>query len=290
MKNLTMELEDRPGALAEMGEALGRAGVSIEGGGVFVADGRGVANFLFADGAAAQHALERAGIRVIRQSDVVVQELSQDQPGQMGKLLRRMAEAGVNVEVQYSDHGHRLILVVDDADRARRVSEAWMQERAATKARTHHYTATIEWSGNQGTGTSSYRSYLRDYAISGEGKEPIKGSSDPAFRGDRSRYNPEELLVAALSSCHMLSYLHLCAVHGVVVLAYRDEASGVMAEAASGAGRFTGVSLAPIVTISSDSDPGRAKALHEQAHESCFIASSVNFAVTLQPEIRIQPR
>jgi len=129
MKDLTIALENRPGALAEMGEALGRAGVSVEGGGAFVVDGIGVAHFLFVDGRAARKALEAAGIRVLEERDVLVQKLNQTEPGQLGKISRRMAEAGVNIEVIYSDHNHQLILVVDDLAKGREVSEAWMRER-----------------------------------------------------------------------------------------------------------------------------------------------------------------
>ena len=128
MKDLTIALDNRPGALAEMGEALGRAGVSIEGGGAWVVDGKGVAHFLFQDGDAARNALETAGIRVIQERDVLVQRLKQAVPGQLGLLTRRMAEAGVNIEVLYSDHDHQLILVVDDITRGREVSDAWNRE------------------------------------------------------------------------------------------------------------------------------------------------------------------
>jgi hypothetical protein len=133
MQDVAIELEDRPGALAEMGEALGRAGVSIEGGGVFVTNGIGVAHFLFSDGKAARRALEAAGIRVVAVRDVLVQKLSQEEPGQLGKFSRAIANAGVNIEVQYSDHDHQLILVVDDIERGRAVSEAWMRARRGTK-------------------------------------------------------------------------------------------------------------------------------------------------------------
>jgi hypothetical protein len=133
MKDLTIELENRPGALAEMGEAVGRAGVSVEGGGVFVVGGVGIAHFLFEDGTAARRALEAAGIRVVAEREVLVQRLNQDEPGQLGKIARRMAEAGVNIEVQYSDHDHQLILVVDDLAKGREVSEAWERERAARR-------------------------------------------------------------------------------------------------------------------------------------------------------------
>ena len=129
MKDLAIALENRPGALAEMGEALGRAGVSVEGGGAFVVDGAGIAHFLFADGGAARRALEGAGIRVLGEREVVVLRLRQDEPGQLGKIARRMAEARVNIEVVYSDHEHQLILVVDDPARGREVAEEWMRER-----------------------------------------------------------------------------------------------------------------------------------------------------------------
>ena len=129
MKDLTIELENRPGALAEMGDALGRAGVSIEGGGAFVVNGGGVAHFLFADGATARRALEAAGIRVSAERDVLVQRLNQAEPGQLGKISRLMAEAGVNIEILYSDHDHQLILVVDDIAKGRAVSEAWARDQ-----------------------------------------------------------------------------------------------------------------------------------------------------------------
>lgn len=130
MRDLAIVLDDRRGALADMGDALGRAGVSVEGGGAWVVNGGGVAHFLFADGAAARRALEAAGIRVLAEREVVVQRLAQAVPGQLGALTRRMAAAGVNIEVLYSDHDHRLVLVVDDVDAGRRVAAAWTRERA----------------------------------------------------------------------------------------------------------------------------------------------------------------
>ena len=133
MRDLTIALENRPGALAEMGEALARAGVSIEGGGAWVVDGKGAAHFLFEDGATARRALEAAGILVVEERDVLVQRLNQEEPGQLGKISRRMAQAGVNIEVLYSDHDHRLIMVVDDPDKGRAVSEAWTRERASNR-------------------------------------------------------------------------------------------------------------------------------------------------------------
>ncbi|HET8772933.1 MAG TPA: amino acid-binding ACT domain-containing protein [Thermoanaerobaculia bacterium] len=130
MIDLEIALDDRPGALADMGEALGRAGVSVEGGGVFVVNGVGVAHFLFHDGAAARRALETSGIRVLGEAEVVTVRLDQETPGQLGKIARRMAEAGVNIRVQYSDHDHQLILVVDDRERAGVVADEWMRSRA----------------------------------------------------------------------------------------------------------------------------------------------------------------
>jgi hypothetical protein len=135
VKDLAIVLEDRPGALAEMGEALGRAGVSIEGGGAWVVGGSGVAHFLFEDGTAARKALEAAGIRVLAEREVIVQRLQQAVPGQLGLLTRRMAEAGVNIEVLYSDHEHRLILVVDDLARGREVAAAWSATPIPAEAR-----------------------------------------------------------------------------------------------------------------------------------------------------------
>jgi hypothetical protein len=129
MKNLTIALENRPGALADVGDALGRAGVSVEGGGAFVINGQGVAHFLFQDGTAAREALKAVSIRVLEERDVLVQRLNQAEPGQLGKISRQMAEAGVNIEVLYSDHDNQLILVVDDIAAGRAVSEAWTREQ-----------------------------------------------------------------------------------------------------------------------------------------------------------------
>ncbi len=131
MKDLAIALENRPGALAEMGEALGRAGVSVEGGGAWVIGGDGVAHFLFEDGEAARQALAAAGIRVIQEREVLTQRLKQDVSGQLGMLTRRMAEAGVNIEILYSDHNNQMILVVDDMIRGREISEAWARESQA---------------------------------------------------------------------------------------------------------------------------------------------------------------
>lgn len=129
MKDLAIQLENRPGALAEMGEALGKAGVSIEGGGGFLVDGKGIVHFLFEDGAAARKALEIAGIEVLEEREVLIQKLNQDQPGQLGKIARRMADAGVNIEVIYSDHQNQLILGVDNLAKGKEVSDAWKREK-----------------------------------------------------------------------------------------------------------------------------------------------------------------
>ena len=129
MYDLTLTLTNQPGTLATMGETLGRAGISVEGGGMWVVDGRGVAHFLVADGEAARAALTAAGITVNAVREVIVQKLAQDVPGQLGKLTRRMADAGVNIEVLYSDHANQLILVVDQPAKGRAVAAAWMAER-----------------------------------------------------------------------------------------------------------------------------------------------------------------
>lgn len=149
----------------------------------------------------------------------------------------------------------------------------------------HQYAVTIAWTGNDGEGTRSYRGYRRDHEITVTGKPPIPASSDPAFRGDRARYNPEELLLASLSSCHMLWYLHLCAVNGIVVLDYRDDAGGTMQEEDDGGGAFVRVVLQPRVRIAEGGDRGQALALHEQAHHLCFIARSVRFPVEVAAQI-----
>jgi organic hydroperoxide reductase OsmC/OhrA len=149
----------------------------------------------------------------------------------------------------------------------------------------HSYEVRMEWTGNDGDGTKSYKGYRRDHAISVEGKVPIQGSSDPSFRGDRSRYNPEELLVASLSACHMLWYLHLCSANQVTVLEYSDTPSGVMRENDDGSGEFVRVTLKPAVKVSGGDDRAKALALHGEAHHMCFIARSVNFPVDVAPEI-----
>lgn len=152
----------------------------------------------------------------------------------------------------------------------------------------HHYAVSLEWTGNRGTGTSDYRSYGRDHVISAAGKPSIDGSSDRVFRGDTDRWNPEEMLLSALSQCHLLSYLHVAASKGIVVTGYTDAATGTMEQLPNGAGHFTSVTLRPKVTISSG-DPGLAAELHREASEKCFIAASVNFPVLHEPEILSMP-
>jgi organic hydroperoxide reductase OsmC/OhrA len=144
---------------------------------------------------------------------------------------------------------------------------------------------SIEWTGNLGTGTSDYRAYTRNHLVSTENKPNILASADPHFRGDKTRYNPEEMLVAALSSCHMLSYLHLCAVNGVVVLEYKDNATGTMIENPDGSGQLTEATLNPIIKVKDSSMNKKANELHEQAEKLCFIARSVNFPVHHKPTV-----
>jgi organic hydroperoxide reductase OsmC/OhrA len=152
-------------------------------------------------------------------------------------------------------------------------------------SRTHSYDVSVTWTGNRGTGTSGYTDYDRDHEVTADGRAAIAASSDPAFRGDPNRWNPELELTAALSSCHMLWYLHLCAVAGVSVTSYTDAARGVMVENADGGGHFTEVVLRPRVTVASAAMIDKATALHAEAHAKCFVASSMNFPVRHEPVV-----
>lgn len=153
--------------------------------------------------------------------------------------------------------------------------------------KTHHYKVQTLWTGNTGTGTESYTSYDRDHDFLIPGKPNLKGSADHAFRGDKTKHNPEELLVASLSSCHMLWYLHLCAVEGVVVTDYVDEAEGMMVEKRDMGGFFQRVLLKPKVTVQKEEMVQKALDLHHKAHINCFIANSVNFPVEHEATILI---
>jgi organic hydroperoxide reductase OsmC/OhrA len=150
----------------------------------------------------------------------------------------------------------------------------------------HNYTTTIKWTGNKGEGTTRYDAYERNHALSIENKPDLLCSSDTPFRGDGTRHNPEDMLVASLSSCHMLWYLHLCADAGVIVLDYIDNATGTMVEVPGGGGHFTEVMLHPVVTVKDASMIEKANALHDKAHEKCFIANSCNFPVRHSPEAK----
>lgn len=151
----------------------------------------------------------------------------------------------------------------------------------------HLYPIRMTWTGNTGTGTANYRTYDRAHEYSVPGKPVIPGSSDPAFRGDGTRYNPEELLVMAMSSCHMLWYLHLCAEAKVIVTAYDDQAVGTLLEVAATGGHFTEIVLRPTVTLQAGSDAAVAEQLHERAHHLCFVANSVNFPVRCEPRTQV---
>ncbi|WP_292008429.1 OsmC family protein [Chryseobacterium sp.] len=152
----------------------------------------------------------------------------------------------------------------------------------------HHYQATVEWTGNKGTGTSSYRNYERSHTITVTDKAIIEGSSDPAFRGDKTKHNPEDLFLSSLSSCHMLWYLHFCSVEGIIVTEYTDHATGIMTETPTGSGSFKEVTLNPKVRVSEESMVQKAKELHKKANEYCFIANSVNFKVKHNPIVTVQ--
>lgn len=154
--------------------------------------------------------------------------------------------------------------------------------------KTHHYNITNEWTGNLGSGTLDYRAYKRDHLISVAGKNaPIEGSSDPDFRGDPKRYNPEELFLSSLSTCHMLWYLHLASANGITVLEYVDNAEGEMAEDADGAGRFISVTLQPRIVIAQADKLDQARALHNEAGKKCFIANSVKVPIGHGGEILV---
>ena len=146
------------------------------------------------------------------------------------------------------------------------------------RGKAHHYQAQLTWTGAAAGSTRDYRTYAREFRIDFDGKPPMTGSADPAFKGDPALHNPEDLLLVALASCHMLSYLALAALEGLEVVAYEDAASGTMQQEGRG-GRFTEVVLRPKVTLAPGSDLARGEALHEAAHETCFIANSVNFPV-----------
>lgn len=156
-----------------------------------------------------------------------------------------------------------------------------------SKGHQHHYKVDVTWTGNQGAGTKTYQGYGREHEIRIAGKPVLAGSSDPTFRGDASKHNPEDMLVTSLSTCHMLSYLHQAVLAGVVVTAYEDSAEGTMETDAHG-GRFLEVVLHPVVTISAASDPAKAEAAHEPAHHACFIANSVNFPVRCEPRTVVE--
>lgn len=151
----------------------------------------------------------------------------------------------------------------------------------------HRYSVRTTWTGDRGTGTSGYRDYDRAVTIEIAGKPDLLASSDKPFRGDPARWNPEDLLLAALSECHLLSYLHVCVGVGVVVTGYADEASGTMVEDGKGGGAFTEVVLRPRVTVADASMVDAATTAHTKAHELCFIANSVNFPVRHEPVIEV---
>lgn len=160
-------------------------------------------------------------------------------------------------------------------------------EPISPDAARHGYQVDVVWTGNTGQGTSSYRSYERTHEVRAEGKSTIDASADPIFRGEADRYNPEELLIASLAQCHMLWYLHLAADCGVVVIGYHDRPSGTLAENPDGSGQFDEVVLRPEVTVADLASVDVAEALHQRAHELCYIAKSVNFPVRCEPTARV---
>ncbi|UUW89853.1 OsmC family protein [Pimelobacter simplex] len=150
----------------------------------------------------------------------------------------------------------------------------------------HHYALDLVWQGNRGSGTTGYRDYDRTVLLTAAGKPDLLGSADPTFRGDAARWNPEELLLAALAQCHLLSYLHSAVNHGVVVTAYDDSPVGTMSQVGQG-GRFTSVTLHPRVTVADAAMVDTARAIHAEASANCFIAASVNFPVAHEPVVEV---
>jgi organic hydroperoxide reductase OsmC/OhrA len=163
-----------------------------------------------------------------------------------------------------------------------------MSQQGDLMPRPHSYDISVAWTGNRGTGTSGYRAYGRDHDVSAQGRPPLAASSDPQFRGDPARWNPELELVAALAQCHMLAYLHLCAVAGVTVTSYTDDAHGTMVVTEDGGGHFTEVVLRPRATAAATEMLETGLRLHEEAHARCFIASSVNFRVRCEPVMVVE--
>ena len=156
--------------------------------------------------------------------------------------------------------------------------------------KTHNCQAIIEWTGNLGTGTSSYKAYERSHSIKVDDKVVIESSSDPSFLGDSSKHNPEELFLASLSSCHMLWFLHLCSVEGVIVFEYVDRAEGIMKEVSNGSGRFTEVLLKPEITVAEERMREKLDFIHERANRMCFIANSCNFPVRHRYSSKVQEK
>ncbi len=152
----------------------------------------------------------------------------------------------------------------------------------------HHYKANITWTGNKGVGTRDYRAYERNHTLSITNKADILGSSDPSFSGDPTRHNPEDLFVSSIAACHMLWYLHVCAVHGITVMDYRDEAIGTMVEAGEEGGHFTEIILHPVVTITDPAQVDKANELHKEAHKKCFMANSCNFPIRHIPSCTVK--
>lgn len=154
----------------------------------------------------------------------------------------------------------------------------------------HHYSVNIKWTGNKGSGTENYKNYNRDFNLAVQGKTDILGSADSAFLGNKTKHNPEDFLVSAVSSCHMLWYLHLCAESGVIVTDYRDCARGIMEENGIEGGKFTEITLNPVVIVTDKKMIEKASELHSKANELCFIANSLNFKISHNAVIKAEER
>ena len=199
---------------------------------------------------------------------------------------RRILQSGSpqSSSVPQAPYTPKTCVLAQNGDAGRRI--VFCHNAGMSACRTHHYRTQTTWTGNLGSGTSSYTAYSRNYDLNAAKKSaPISGSSDPMFRGDATRYNPEELLLGAISSCHMLWVLHLCADAGIVIMAYVDEAEAEMAEHPDGSGEFTCAVLRPRMTITDASRIQDAVDLHHRAHELCALARSMAFPVAHEPQV-----
>lgn len=151
----------------------------------------------------------------------------------------------------------------------------------------HHYNITTEWTGKTAEGTKNVKKYNRTHTITNQGKPELILTTDNPHVGDKTKLNPEDLLVSSISSCHMLSYLYVCALEGIVITSYIDNANGIMTENVTGGGSFKEVTLNPVFSVADENMVEKAIELHHKAHEICYIANSVNFEIKCNPICKV---